>query len=111
LSKIRVFISLTKYTSLIAAYKNIIKIQRIRIRDILIKNIKTTENTTKRDDSNFECCPVPVFCPVSVSSRGSGPLISQTALEKWPTTRVCGSGVEEDERLVKMVAKVELSNP
>jgi hypothetical protein len=29
----------------------------------------------------------------------------------WPTVRVCEGGVEEDERWVEMVAKVELSNP
>jgi hypothetical protein len=54
---------------------------------------------------------MPVFCSISVSSRGSGPSISQITLGMWPTARVCEDGVEGDERWVKIVAKLELPNP
>jgi hypothetical protein len=91
-------------------YKNAIKIQRAKMKYILTKVIKNNREYNKRDDSNSECCSVPFFCSVSISSRGSGPLISRIASRMWPAARVCEGGVEEDERWVKIVAKVELPN-
>jgi hypothetical protein len=82
-------------------YKNAVKIQRAKTRDVLQKLSKIIENTTKRDDSNFECCPMLDFCLVSVSSRDSGPPMSQTALEISRRLEFREGGVEEMEVMCK----------
>jgi hypothetical protein len=68
-------------------------------------------NTTKRDDSNSRCCPVPAFCLVFISSRDSGPSMSQTALEigRWLGFRK--DGVGEMEMVCKWWPKWSSPNP
>jgi hypothetical protein len=88
-----------------------IKIQRAKTRDILQKLSKTTENTTKRYDSNYECCPMSVFFLVSVSSRDSGPSMSRIALEIGRRLGFREDGVGEMEMVCKWWPKWSSLNP